>query len=76
MKTKKHNKEKLARPPMEQGTLTGTALVSVGIFLQEVHAFTSTGSAYTIDSNEETTRQILDRHMNTFSEAWEALADR
>ncbi|RMD91184.1 MAG: hypothetical protein D6813_08045 [Calditrichaeota bacterium] len=60
----------------EPGTLTGTALVTVAIFFQQEYSMTSMGSTFTLDSNDETTRQILDRHMSKFSKAWKTLADK
>ena len=77
-----NKKEKLSRKDSfyeqlpEQGSLTGTALASVAIFLREEYSMVPTGSDFTLDSNEETTRQILDRHTAKFSEAWKTLAQK
>lgn len=60
----------------EQGSLTGTALASVAIFLREEYSMISTGSDFTLDSNDETMRQILDRHTAKFSRAWKTLAEK
>lgn len=62
--------------PAEQGSLTGTASPSIAIFLREEYSMTSTGSDFTLDSNDETTRQILDRHTAKFSEVWKTLAEK
>lgn len=60
----------------EQQRLTGTALASVTVFLRQEYSMISTGSDFTIDSNDETIRQILDRHMSQFSEAWKTLGQK
>ena len=63
-------------PIVGQVALTGTALPNVTIFLREEYSMLSTGSDFTIDSNDKNTRQILHRHISQFEKAWETLAQK
>lgn len=60
----------------QENSLTGTLLPSITIFLREDYSMTSTGSDFTLDSNDKTTQQILDKHTTKFSKAWETLAKK
>ena len=75
-KEKLSKKERFYEQLPEQGNLTGTALASVAIFLREEYSMLPTRSEVTLDSNDETTRQILDRHTAKFSKAWKTLAQK